>query len=89
MRAGACLGRLALRVEQAEDTERRLLDELDAGLVVGIVDADAADALLGVDLLLHLEDELEEELVQLLVGEVDAQLLEGVDLEDLEAEDVE
>ena len=89
MRAGACLGCLALRVEQAEDAERRLLDELDAGLVVGIVDADAAYALLGVDLLLHLEDELEEELVQLLVGEVDAQLLEGVDLEDLEAKDVE
>ena len=89
MRACACLGCLALRVEQAEDAERRLLDELDAGLVVGIVDAYAAYALLGVDLLLHLEDELEEELVQLLVGEVDAQLLEGVDLEDLEAEDVE
>ena len=89
MRAGVCLWGLTLRVEQAEDAEGRLLHELDARLVVRVVDADAAYALLGVDLLLHLEDELEEELVQLLVGEVDAQLLEGVDLEDLKAEDVE
>ena len=58
--------------------EGRLLDEVDAWLVVLVLDLDPADALLGVDLLLHLEDELEEELVQLLVGEVDAQLLERV-----------
>ena len=78
-----------MRVEELEDAERRPLDHLDARLVVVVVDRDPNDALLRVDLLLHLEDELEEELVQLLVGEVDAQLLEGVDLEDLEAEDVE
>ena len=39
--------------------------------------------------LLGLEDGAQEEVLQLLVGVVDAQLLERVDLEDLEAEDVE
>ena len=38
---------------------------------------------------LDLEYAHEEEVVQSLVGIVDAQLLEGVGLEDLEAEDVE
>ena len=42
-----------------------------------------------VELDLDLEDAHQEEVVQPLVGVVDAELLEGVDLEDLEAEDVE
>ena len=40
-------------------------------------------------LLLHLEDVLDEELLQVLVGVVDAELLEGVGAKVFEAEDVE
>ena len=47
-----------------------------------------ADVLVVVLLLLQLEDVLHEELLQVLVGEVDAELLEGVRAEVLEAEDV-
>ena len=38
--------------------------------------------------LLGLEDGAQEEVLQLLVGVVDAQLLERIDLKDLEAKDV-
>ena len=47
------------------------------------------DGLQVVLLLLHLEDVLHEELLQVLVGVVDAELLEAVRVEVLEAEDVE
>ena len=46
------------------------------------------DGLQVVLLLLHLEDVLHEELLQVLVGVVDAELLEAVRVEVLEAEDV-
>ena len=58
-------------------------------MVVRELDVLPRHALLDVHLLLGLEDAREEELLQLLVAEVDAQLLEGVELEVLEAEDVE
>ena len=80
---------LARLVEDAHDACRALLDEVDAALVVLVLDARPRDALLLVQVLLRLEDELEEELLQLLVGKVDAELLEGVDRERLEAVDVE
>jgi hypothetical protein len=79
---GARLGRLALEGERSLRKKGTGSASRQARLVVLVLDLDAADALLGVDLFLHLEDKLEEELVQLLVGEVDAQLLERVDLED-------
>ena len=47
------------------------------------------DALCLVEMLLRLEHALQEELLQLLVGRVDEQLLERVAVEDLEAEGVE
>ena len=47
------------------------------------------DGLEVVLLLLHLEDVLHEELLQVLVGVVDAELLEAVRVKVLEAEDVE
>ena len=89
IRGVARLRRPALRIEDPEQSDGRLLDQPDARLVVGVGDLDAADALVRVRRLLHLEDELQEELVQLLVREVDAELLERVGLERFEAEDVE
>jgi hypothetical protein len=80
---GACL------VEQAEHADRPLGNQVDDVLVVLVRDEVPLDALLDVDLLLELEDVLDEEVVQRLVGEVDAQLREGVDAKVLEAEDVE
>lgn len=60
---------------------RHLLDEVDAGLEVHAeVDELPLDALLLVLLLLQHEHVVVEELLQLLVGEVDAQLLEAVEL---------
>ena len=58
-------------------------------LVVLELDVLPGDPLLDVQLLLRLKHAREEELLQLLVGEVDAELLEGVVLEVLKAEDVE
>ena len=55
----------------------------------GFESAFGAYLLAHVDLLLELEDVLDEEVVQRFVGEVDAQLREGVDREILKAEDVE
>ena len=60
----------------------RLLNEVDAGLQVKAeVDEDPVDALPLVLLLLQHEHVLVEELLQLLVGEVDAQLLQAVELQ--------
>ena len=59
-----------------------LLDEVDAGLQVHPeVDELPLDAFLLVLLLLQHEHVLVEELLQLLVGEVDAQLLKAVELQ--------
>ena len=62
---------------------------LFAHLVVEVVDVDPLDPLPLVLLLLLLEHQLDEELLQVLVAVVDAELLEGVVVEDLEAVDVE
>ena len=58
-------------------------------LVVNELDVPPLDGLEVVLLLLQLEDVLHEELLEVLVGEVDAELLEGVGGEVLEAEDVQ
>mmetsp|Transcript_9537 Transcript_9537/g.20903 ORF Transcript_9537/g.20903 Transcript_9537/m.20903 type:complete len:591 (-) Transcript_9537:776-2548(-) len=79
----------ALLVEDREDSGRLGLQDVDGVRVVGEVEGVPGDALAGVKLLLELEDEGVEELLQPLVGEVDAELLEGVHLEALEAEDVQ
>ena len=57
--------------------------------VVLPLDARPEDALGGVDLLLRLEEADREVLVELLVGEVDEELLEGVLIKVLEAVNVE
>ncbi len=57
--------------------------------IVGEVDRTRVEALVAVDLLLGLEDLVDEGLVQLLVGVVDADLLQRVELHALEAEDVQ
>ena len=57
--------------------------------VHNVVDVFEGDALREVEALLLLEGGCGEVALELLVGEVDAQLLEGVHLEDLEAEDIE
>ena len=88
VRVCACV-RVCLCVEDAQDAVRVLLDEVDASLVVLELNRPPEDTLVLVDLLLRLEDAPQEELLQLLVGIVDAQLLEAVTIEALEAEDVE
>ena len=82
-------GLLARLVEQPKHARRRLLDEVDAALVVLVLDLRPRDALRLVQRLLALEDEAQEELLQLLVGKVDAELLKRVDEERLEAVDVQ
>ena len=75
-----CL-QVSLQVPPAPD----LLDEVDAGLEVQAeVDEGPLDALQLVLLLLQHEHVVVEELLQLLVGEVDAQLLKVVELEERE-----
>ena len=64
----------AALVEEAEDADRPLGDEVDDVLVVLVRDEVPLDLLLDVHLLLELEDVLDEEVVQRLVGEVDAHL---------------
>ena len=61
-----------------------LFDEVDAGLQVHAeVDEGPDDPFSLVLLLLHNEHVVVEELLQLLVGEVDAKLLEAVELENM------
>eukprot|EP00968_Pinguiococcus_pyrenoidosus_P012298 scaffold1070_cov245-Pinguiococcus_pyrenoidosus.AAC.52 len=78
-----------LVVQLREDAVRAALDEVQAGLVVREVDEGPLDALAVVLVLLDLEDEAVEVLLQRLIGVVDAELLEAVRLEALEAKDVE
>ena len=58
-------------------------------LIIDEADLLPVDALLVVLLLLHLEDVRHEELLQVLVGVVDAELLEAVRVKVLKAKDVE
>lgn len=81
---------LALVVQQTQQAAGLALDELQAARVVGEADVGPADALAPVLLLLVLEHVLVEVVLQVLVGVVDAQLLEAVArTEVLEAEYVE
>mmetsp|Transcript_66995 Transcript_66995/g.193585 ORF Transcript_66995/g.193585 Transcript_66995/m.193585 type:complete len:1210 (-) Transcript_66995:420-4049(-) len=79
----------ALLVQDREHTRGLRLQDVDGILIVREVQRVPWDALALVELLFELEDEGVEELLQSLVGEVDADLLERVHLEALEAEDVE
>ena len=93
---GLVRGRLqpALLLQQAEQAgplahAPLLLDQVQAGLVVVVLDGRDVDALGLVVVELMLEVVLHKLLVQLLVRIVDAELLEGVDFEHLKTEDVE
>ena len=81
------LWKVALIVEDVQDSCGLGGDEVDGGLVVLEVDVLPADLLLGVLLLLQLEDVLVEEVLQCLIGIVDAQLLKAVVVEVLQEED--
>ena len=64
-----------------EGPRQHLLDEVDAGLQVQAeVDEDPVNALPLVLLLLQHEHVVVEKLLQFLIGEVDAQLLQAVEL---------
>ena len=73
----------------ARQTSLPLLDQVEAALVVLERDGLDVELLALVDLHLEHEDVLVEVVLKLLVREVDAELLEGVDLEALEPEDVQ
>ena len=80
----------SLLVEDREDTHGLLLDQVDGVLQIEtVVDEAPFDLLVLVLLLFEGEHVVVEELLQLLVGVVDAQLLERVVLEDLETGNVE
>jgi len=84
------LGDDALFVEEDEDTVRTLVDEIDGGLRVKTeVDEGPVDLFTEVLFLFELEHVVVEELLELLVGVVDADLLEGVLLEDFETSNIE
>jgi hypothetical protein len=70
-------------IQQIQDTHGPFLDEIQHVLVIDKLDVGPVDALLLVLGLLHLEHVLVEVLLQLLIGQVDAELLEVVLLEAL------
>jgi hypothetical protein len=84
------LGHDALLVEENKDTVGTLVDEIDGGLRVKTeIDEGPVDLFLQVLLLFELEHVVIEELLQLFVGVIDANLLEAVLLEDFETSNIE
>lgn len=74
----AHLGELALLVDEGNDVHGLVGDHVQGILVVGELDVQPVNGLQVVLLLLQLEHMPHEELLQVLVGEVDAELLEAV-----------
>lgn len=74
--ADSHLRELALLVDEGDDVHGFVGDHVQSVLVVGELDVLPADVLQVVLLLLQLEDVPHEELLQVLVGKVDAELLE-------------
>lgn len=72
-----------LLIQHVQETVGALFEEVDAVLVVRVLYALHVQSLLLVELLLLLQDAVVEELLELLVAVVDAELLEGVDREEL------
>ena len=83
------LRKAALFVDQRDDIHGFDGDEVEYALIVFEGDVFPIDMFVVVLLLFEFEDVMNEELLQVLVGVVDAQLLETVALEVLEAEDVQ
>ena len=71
------LGEVALLINKRHHVQRFVGQHFQGALVVLVVDALPNDVFTGVLLLLQLEDVLDEELLQLLIGKVDAQLLKA------------
>lgn len=74
---GLYLGELALFVDEGDDVHGFVGDHVQSVLVVSELDVLPADVLQVVLLLLQFEDVSHEELLQVLVGKVDAELLEA------------
>ena len=87
--AVGALGKAALLVDQGDDVHRFHSDQVQYALVVFEGDVAPVDVLVVVLLLFEFEDVMDEELLEVLVGVVDAQLFEAVALEILEAEDIQ
>lgn len=79
----------ALLIENAEHTIRLVLNKVKHGLIVLKLDVNPLDLLLGVLLLLHFENVAIEELLDFLVGVVDAKLLEAVFLKILKSKNIQ
>jgi len=75
----------ALLIQEVQDSQRLLLNEVQNVLVVHKGDIGPVDLLPLVLSLLHLEDMLIEVLLQLLVGQIDAELLKVILLEGLKS----
>lgn len=78
-------GKATLLIQGVEDAQGLLLNQVQHVLVVHKLNVAPVDGLTLVLGLLHFEDMLVEMLLQLLVGQVDAELLEVVLLEALKA----
>ena len=74
---GAHLWEAALFIQEGDDAHGLEGQQVQGGPVVGVVDVVPGDALCAVLLLLHHEHVLHKELLQVLVGQVDAELLEA------------
>ena len=78
---GAHLWEAALLIQEGDDAHGLEGQQVQGGPVVGVVDVVPGDALRAVLLLLHGEHVPHKELLQMLVGQVDAELLEAVELQ--------
>ena len=76
-------------VEHREDSFALLFHQIYDDAIVEVVNVFPGDAFFLVLLLFLLQNQLDEDLLQFLVAVVDAELFERVDVEDLEAVDVE
>ena len=85
----SCLGELGLFINQSKDVHGLLSNHVQCGLIVYEGNLLPVDPLLGVLLLLHLEDVLHKELLQVLVGVVDTELLETVVLKVFKAKNIQ
>lgn len=84
------MGSRARVVKRCEDSRGSLLlNEIAHNFVVEVLDRCPLDLFADVFLLLGLKGQFDEDLLEFLVDVVDAELLEGVILEDLEAVDVQ
>mmetsp|Transcript_51451 Transcript_51451/g.123871 ORF Transcript_51451/g.123871 Transcript_51451/m.123871 type:complete len:478 (-) Transcript_51451:949-2382(-) len=83
------LGHHALLVQDGEDAHCLGSQDVHRVLIVGEIQSVPGDAFALVQLLLELEDKGVEELLEPLVGEVDAELLKRIHFEALEAKNVQ